>query len=152
MEPITEPVEPTLVSCFYYRVGPHPILLEPSLKAEVLMPQPVYPLPFAPSWSAGLTSLRGEILPVIDMYQLVLGRPASTNIQLLLIQPSDNLPVVITCDGYPRQIKLNAADWDKPATESLPVWIHTTIRYASDTFLVADHNKLLHYIHRSVLR
>ncbi len=152
MESITEQTDTTLVSRFYYRVGPHLILLEATLKAEVLMAQPIYALPFAPTWCAGLTSLRGEILPVVDMHQIVLGRPTAAHSQLLLIHPPDTLPVVITCDGYPRQIKLDVATLDAPPTDNLPLWIRTTTTYANETLLVAEHSKLLQYIRRSALR
>lgn len=148
MEPQMEVMYQPATSRFYYRVGPHLILLETTLKAEVLMTQTVYPLPFKPSWCAGLASVRGDLLPVLDMYQIVLGRPVPANFHLLLIQLPDSSPVLLTCEGYPRQVKLTSEQLQPHQDDKLPSWIPYTLHCGEDIFLAADHDKLLRHIRR----
>jgi len=133
---------------FYYRIGTHRILLEPAIRAEVLVAQALYPLPFSPEWCAGLISLRGELFPVLDMHRMVQGQAAPAQAQLLLIQHPQFSPVAMTCDGYPQQAKLSAAHLVPIAGENLPSWIPHTLQYDAETLLAADHGRLLRHLRR----
>lgn len=137
------------VGRFCYRIGSNLILLEPEILAEVLMLQTVYPAPFAPEWCAGLISLRGDLYPVIDMHKVVQGRPMPKNSQLLLIQHPRFPPVVFTCDGYPRQLRLPVEDITEHPAENLPGWIPHILHHDGQTLLAADHGRLLRRIQRS---
>lgn len=55
---------------------------------EVLPLQRLKQLPEAPAWVAGLLVCRGEMVPVLDLCQRVLGRPASarTSTRLVVVQ------------------------------------------------------------------
>lgn len=138
-----------VASRFCYRIGSHLILLEPEMKAEVLTAQPLYPVPFAPSWCAGLISLRGDLFPVVDMHKVVQGSSSTTQQQLLLVQHFRFPPVVLTCDGYPRQIRLPDEDMTEYPAENLPGWIPHTLQHNGQTLLVADHGRLLRQIQRT---
>lgn len=72
-------------SRFTYQIGPHSILIETGVPAEVLTSRKIYAIPFAPHWCAGLTSLRGDLLPVVDMHRIVLGRSFGDDPHLLLL-------------------------------------------------------------------
>jgi hypothetical protein len=136
-------------SRFCYRIGTLSILLEPNLKAEVLAAHSVYPLPFAPDWCGGLVSLRGDLFPVMDMHKIVLGKLAPPQIQLLLIQPPQFPPVILTCDGLPYQLKLSDDELIEREGENLPSWIPHTLLHNGQTLLAADHGRLLRQIQRS---
>ncbi len=133
---------------FCYCIGSHSILLEPTVTAEILPTQMIYPVPFAPNWCAGLTSLRGDLYPVVDMHLVMLGKPFPSQLQLLLIQYPQIQPVVLTSDDYPRQLKLSAKNQIGQADENLPGWISHTVQHEGQTLLAADHGRLLRYIQK----
>ena len=135
-------------SRFCYRIGTHFLLLEPSVKAEVLTSQHIYPLPFAPEWCAGLTSVRGDLFPVVDMHQVIQGQSATQKTQLLFMEHPQFPPVVITCDGIPRLLRL-PDDHSIQQDNSLPSWIPHGIPHEGQTLLAADHGRLLRYIYRT---
>jgi chemotaxis signal transduction protein len=139
----------SVASRFYYRIGIHFILLEAEIRTEVLSEQVTYPLPFSPAWCAGLISLRGELYPIVDMHQVLQGQSFATTPQLLLIQHPRFPPIALTCDGYPRQLKLPAQDLDLQVGENLPGWIPHVLHHDSNTLLVADHGRLLRHLQRT---
>jgi chemotaxis signal transduction protein len=139
----------SMVSRFCYRIGSHSILLEPVIRAEVLTAHSIYPVPFAPPWCAGLISLRGDLHPVINMHWVVERRSSATQNQLLLIQHPRFPPVVLTCDGYPRQLKLSADDLVEHQGDNLPGWIPHVLHHQGQTLLAADHDRLLRQIQRT---
>jgi chemotaxis signal transduction protein len=149
IERVSAPADLATANRFYYKVGLHNILLELELKTEVLMAQTIYPLPFAPDWCKGLANVRSELVPVIDMHKIILGRPASIQTNLLLIQHPKFPPAVITCDGYPKQVKLTKDDLNLVLENQLPAWLSQRLQYPTERILVADHGKLLRYIRRN---
>lgn len=134
---------------FCYRVDAHTLLLESAIRAEVLTDQTHYPMPFAPAWCAGLISLRGDLVPIINMHQVVQGQSYQGKPQLLLIQHPQFPPIALTCDGYPRSLKLTAADLTPQAEDNLPSWIPHTLHHHGMRLLAADHGKLLRHIQRT---
>jgi chemotaxis signal transduction protein len=136
-------------SRFCYRISSHTILLEVDMRAEVLTAPTVYPVPFAPAWCAGLISLRGELYPVVDMHWVVERRSSATQPQLLLIQHPRFSPAILTCDGYPRQLKLSGEDLMEHKGENLPGWIPHVLHHEGQVLLAADHGRLLRQIQRT---
>ncbi|TKC85884.1 purine-binding chemotaxis protein CheW [Trinickia terrae] len=65
--------------------------LDASRIAEVLALTPAKAIPGAPAWVAGVIDRRGEPVPVVDVAQLALGRPArelrSTRLVLVRYRP-----------------------------------------------------------------
>ncbi|QLQ32990.1 MAG: chemotaxis protein CheW [Candidatus Thiothrix singaporensis] len=146
------PAPAPTVSRFCYRIGANLILMEPEILAEILTAATVYPVPFTPDWCAGLISLRGELYPVIDMHRVVLGQPMPDNCQLLFFQHPQFPPVVLSCDGYPRHLKLSREDLTEHNNETLPGWIPHILYHDSQTLLAADHGRLLRHIQRNMTR
>jgi chemotaxis signal transduction protein len=139
----------TLASRFCYHIGAHTVLLETEIRAEVLGGQTLYPMPFAPAWCAGLISLRGELYPIIDMHQVLQGQSFRKTPQLLLIQHPRFTPIALTCDGYPRQLKLSQDDLEAQADDNLPSWIPHVLTHAGSRLLAADHGRLLRHLQRT---
>jgi chemotaxis signal transduction protein len=136
-------------SRFCYHIGTHSILLETEIRAEVLGGHTLYPVPFAPPWCAGLISLRGELYPIIDMHHVLQGQSFSTTPQLLLIQHPRFSPIALTCDGYPRQLKLSSQDLHAQPGENLPGWIPHILQHEGVSLLAADHGRLLRHLQRT---
>jgi chemotaxis signal transduction protein len=53
-----------------FRIGPLGLLVAPDVLTEVLREMPVFALPGAPRWIAGLLNLRGNLVPVFDLHGL----------------------------------------------------------------------------------
>lgn len=136
-------------SRFCYRIGSNLILMEAEILAEVLTAATIYPVPFVPEWCAGLISLRGDLYPVIDMHKVVSGQPMPDGSQLLFFQHPRFPPVVLSCDGYPRHLKLAEADLTEHSAETLPHWIPHILHHDGKILFAADHGRLLRQIQRS---
>ena len=88
----------------------------------------------------------------MDMHKVVLGKPAPHQTQLLLIQHPQFSPIILTCDGFPRQLKLSDADLTEYTPENLPSWIPHTLQHNGQTLLAADHGRLLRQIRQTTNR
>lgn len=71
-----------------FSLGADRYALPASEVGEVLPLQRLKQLPEAPAWVAGLLAHRGETVPVLDLCQRVLGRPANvrTSTRLVLVR------------------------------------------------------------------
>ncbi|HUF11788.1 MAG TPA: chemotaxis protein CheW [Longimicrobiales bacterium] len=56
---------------------------------EVVPTPTVSAVPMVPSWVAGIVSIRGEVVPVVDPGARLFGRPASREGRLVLARPDD---------------------------------------------------------------
>ena len=83
---------------------------------EVLMDQPLWPVPLAPDHIAGLLHLRGEILPAIDLRRRLLfpPRPLSGpgSARKLLVLAGSALSLVV--DEIADVLELPTAGWEPP--------------------------------------
>lgn len=128
---------------FYYRIGNHKILLEPTIRAEIIAESAISPVPFAPEWCLGLTSLRGDLFPVLDMHKILQGKRAGEKATLLLVTYPQINPVILTCDGYPQPLHLDPDHLEpETSTTPLPSWIPQVLRYQEQIFYQADHRLL----------
>jgi chemotaxis-related protein WspB len=71
-----------------FALGAQRYALEGAQVVEVAPAIDLQPLPHAPSYVAGLGNYRGQVVPVIDLCQLVLGRPCQPllSTRLILVQ------------------------------------------------------------------
>lgn len=129
-------------NAFCYRTGDYQLVLEPVIRSEILSRDKVYPVPFAPLWCAGLVSVRGELFPVIDMHRVLLNTRRPDKQYLLWLHHEQHAPVVISCDGLPKQIELPDEDEDSQRLPGLPGWIRNTWVYRNELLLGADHLRL----------
>lgn len=54
-----------------FRIGDIGLLIGQDTSSELLERVPIYPLPKAPAWLLGLINLRGNLVPVFDMWPLL---------------------------------------------------------------------------------
>lgn len=82
---------------------------------EVLMPQPLTPVPLAPEYIVGLLNLRGQVMPAIDLRLRLRfppregGKPGS----LLVIRRHDR-PISLVVDEIGDVLELAGGDWRPP--------------------------------------
>jgi twitching motility protein PilI len=89
-----------------FKIGNLGLLINQDTVSEVLEQTPVYPLPNTPIWLAGLVNLRGNLVPVFDVRQLLELGDADSGVKrrLLILDQAeravglliDNLPQVAT--------------------------------------------------------
>jgi len=140
IQPVTP--ESTGTPQFYYSIEDFDILLEPTVRTEIVEQRNIYPIPHAPEWCRGMISLRGKLLPVLNVHRL-LGRQSQTQSHWLLVVESDPLPaVVIRIDRLPMQHIVQADDFQSIEDLNLPFWLTSAIDVEGRNIYKADHHKL----------
>lgn len=74
-EGVEAPADPLVQLCSF-QVGREDYVVDILRVVQILLPQPVTPIPRAPSIVEGVLHLRGAILPVVDLRKRLLGEDA----------------------------------------------------------------------------
>ena len=132
---------------FFYRIDQLRILIEDDIKMEVLSESTFYPIPNAAAWYQGSRSVRGTILPVINMHFL-LGITKATAIAsrqwLLKLDHPLFSPIIVAIDSLPTQLDLSTLSDNAINTNAhYPHWIESSAQKNNTIFLFADHYTLL---------
>ena len=140
---------------FYYSMGANNFLIEQDLKAETLNEMPVNQIPFSPDWYMGLVSIRGVIMPVIDMNDFVNSQTMTkankkvsdthNDSYFLKLEHNDHSPIVIKIDGLPKQISISTMKKRK-AAKTKPAWMIHTMKHETSSITEVDHQELLNKI------
>ncbi|WP_299875130.1 chemotaxis protein CheW [uncultured Cocleimonas sp.] len=156
---------------FYYSSGSNNFLIEKDLKAETLKNMPINHVPFTPEWFLGIVSIRGVIMPVININEFIKSQTNSattetdncTKIQeeksheennlqesyLLKLEHNAHSPIVIKIDRLPRQLDMSTNIKKSSIDKNKPDWMLNTIQtMQSDTssIIEIDHQRLLNQI------
>ena len=130
-------------SQFYYSIDEFDILLEPTVKTEIVEQRDIFPIPHAPEWCRGMISLRGKLLPVVNMH-LLLGRKAQNQSHWLLIIESTQLPpVAVRIDKLPMQHLVKSDEFHSIEEKNLPFWLTSALDSDGSSIYKADHKQLL---------
>lgn len=114
---------------FYYSTGTHNFLIEQELKAETLKNMPINKIPFTPEWHLGIISIRGVIMPVIDINTFVKSttktvkntskksneKVSDNNNEsyFLKLEHNAHSPIIIMIDRPPKQINISTMKKEK---------------------------------------
>ncbi len=130
-------------SLFCYEIDNKRVLIEPEIQMEVLEETNVYPVPNAPKWYSGVTSLRGDILVVANMHFLLNAVNKQENNRLLRLKHPSFPPIVLVIDTLPYQIDIAGSEESNKKNEGeFPRWIKYSITKGKNTFLYSDHSIL----------
>jgi len=152
---------------FYYSAGANNFLIEKELKAETLKNMPINEIPFTPEWFMGIVSIRGVIMPVININEFVntqielkktdvnkltenqegINKEESNQAEkyLLKLEHNAHSPIVIKIDKLPKQINISNVKKIK-IEKSKPSWMLHTIDNGPSSIIEIDHNRLLNQI------
>ncbi|MCK5810382.1 MAG: chemotaxis protein CheW [Cocleimonas sp.] len=134
-------------SLFCYEVDGIHIFIEAGIKMEVLEQSIIYPIPNAPKWYSGVTSLRGDILIIANMHVLLDAKPNQQKKRLLKLKHPDFPPLVIAIDTLPYQRDMDTLAANKvPNKQHYPEWINSSSIHNNHTYLFADHAALFNAI------
>ena len=137
---------------FCYDIDGIHIIIESGIKIEVLEQSTVYPIPNAPKWFLGVTSLRGDILIVLNMYFL-LNRPQNTNFKYLLKMKHPDFPALtIAVDNLPYQQNMDKLIANNQKNNNrYPKWIKSSSKQNGQIFLFAEHFILFQAMQNNLL-
>lgn len=138
---------------FCYEIDNNRIFIEPKIKMEVLEKTIIYPIPNAPLWYSGVTSLRGNILTVVNMHFLLGVEENKTAKRLLKLEHPDFPPLVIAIDNLPHQRNVEKLAKKNHLNQSdYPQWIKSITEHNKSTFLFADHSALFKAMQNSSIK
>ena len=135
------PETPTL-SQFYYSIDEYEILLESTAKTEIVEQRTIYPIPHAPEWCEGMVSLRGKLIPIVNIH-LLLGRSLKDKSSWLLIIETGDLPAAaVRIDKLPSQHQIQVDAFQKMTGDIMPFWIKRFVEIEEKPVYEADHTVL----------
>jgi len=137
-------------SRFYYSVGEHKLLLEQDIKAENLPQQTINNLPHSPSWCSGMVNVRGIIIPVVNMHEILntANKIPKNKTKLLWLQYQEMAPIIFQIDRLPSIIDYNEYKIDSTINSSYN-WVTHVISKDTEKIYVVNHKQLLTQIKNS---
>jgi len=147
---------------FYYSSGPNNFLIEKDLKAETLKNMTINHIPFTPVWFMGIVSIRGVIMPVINICEFLNTQTKTTKKAidkmkqqqeeknpeqgyLLKLEHNAHTPIVIQIDHLPTQLNISNVKKQKVA-KTKPGWMLHKMRNGTSSIIEIDHHALLNQI------
>lgn len=134
-------------SNYYYSAGSFNFILGKGFQPETLEDVSLTSVPFLPDWHAGIISIHGLIIPVIDI--LIFAKDQSIEVTestrektyLLKLEHKEYSPIVFKLDFLPRLV--NTATYKKTHAEhNSPDWVKGYLKNESMTLTSIDHQKL----------
>ena len=128
---------------FYYTVGQFNILIEKDLKAENLQTLSINTVPNAPIWCSGIVSVRGVIMPVIDMHIFLNTKKSDTaKSNFIMLEHKDYSPIIFQTDNLPTTIDLGQYTYEE-CPKNTPLWVENHLNNGETSIFEANHNQLL---------
>ena len=116
---------------FGFRIGQLRLLIHPDVRSEVTMQIPIHSIPNVPKWFLGVINLRGNLLPIFDLHQLLETGQNGWNKQTILILDQGRHAVGVPIDGLPQSVTLNNAMHNTPPLPDL-LQAHVVTAYMTD--------------------
>ncbi len=140
---------------FFYTVGNNNFLFEKELKVENLPSTIINKVPHTPKWCKGIISVRGVIMPVMDMRTLVNNEQKNKpkeDVQkrkrktyLLMIEHKNHAAIILQIDKLPEMVNIKDYTYSRSANNS-PNWQGKTWKNSSNKLFEVDHDKLFNSI------
>ncbi len=137
---------------FFYSVDTYNFLFEESLKVENLSVTAINKVPHTPNWCTGIISVRGVIMPVVDM-RVVLKNEIQHKAKskspkkphLLMVEHKNHAPIIIQIDKLPEIVNIKDYTYSE-ATKSAPSWQGKTWENSTNKLFEIDHDILFNKI------
>ena len=134
--------ESTAITLFSYTVDGFNILLERDLKTEIIEQRNIFPIPHAPSWCSGMISLRGKLIPVLNLHGLLANSTQAAGKWLLVVESQPLPQIAIRIDSLPSQRQIEPNDFTAVSGDALPNWLIQQCTLSGHTFYRANHHEL----------
>ncbi len=137
------------INRFFYSVGDYNFLFEQELKVENIPMTPINKVPNAPDWCTGIISVRGVIMPVIDMHTILKSelnhkpkvKKKEKNDHLLMIEHKLHVPIILQIDKLPERVDIKNYTYSKVKKDS-PNWLTRTWKNSTNKLFEINHNEL----------
>ena len=132
---------------FYYSVGDLNFLVEKDLKVENLSQMTINKVPLAPEWCSGITSVRGVIIPVVNMHLLLknelktIKNKQSKKPYLLMVEHKNHAPIILQIDKLPEIINIKDYTYSRSENNS-PNWQGKTWKNSTNKLFEINHDIL----------
>ena len=103
-------------------------------------------MPNASAWCSGLISLRGKIIPLLDMAFMLETEPTSKTRWLLILEATPLPPIAIKIDGLPSRISFAEDDVMPIDNEQHPHWLLDKVETDELVLFKADHSALFNQL------
>ncbi len=138
---------------FFYSVGDINFLFETDLKVENLSGITINKVPHAPEWCSGIISIRGVIIPVVNMHTLLkdelkkLKNKNKPNKKpfLLMVEHNNHAPIILQIDKLPEIINIKDYTYSRSANNS-PNWQGKTWKNSTNKLFEINHDMLFNTI------
>jgi len=136
---------------FYYSAGDFNFLFEQNLKVENLPQTTINKVPHAPKWCDGIISVRGIIMPVVNLHSVLkkeFDLPStvkSSNSHLLMIEHKNHAPIILQIDKLPESVNIKNYTRSN-ASKNSPDWLECTWKNYTNKLFEVNHDKLFNKI------
>jgi chemotaxis signal transduction protein len=129
------------------RIGELRLLFDFAATSQLSALVPITPIPATPPWLAGLVSLRGNVLPVVDLATLVHISHAASRKQMLLVIGHGESAAAVLIDGLPERLRFVESDLAVDQLAESPEWLSGCVSAAllnkEERWLEIDHTRFL---------
>jgi chemotaxis signal transduction protein len=135
---------------FFYTIGLFNFLLEENIKVENLYEFTVNKVPHAPEWCSGITTIRGNIMPVVNMHVFLKTGTNTTprKKKLIMLEHKNYSPIVFEIDKLPEVLAINHYTTVKTPEKS-PIWLKKALKNDTHTIYEINHLELLKQLKNS---
>jgi chemotaxis signal transduction protein len=143
---------------FFYTVGDNNFLFEKELKVENIPLTSINKVPHTPEWCKGIISIRGVIMPVVDMHSIInndenqkatITTTSKNKLKnkpyLLMIEHKNHDPIILQIDKLPERVNIKDYTYSRSANNS-PDWQGKTWKNSTNKLFEVDHDKLFNSI------
>jgi len=137
---------------FFYSVGDLNFLFETDLKVENLSETTINKVPHAPEWCSGIISVRGVIIPVVNMHILLKdelkklkNKTQNKKPYLLMVEHNNHAPIILQIDKLPEIINIKDYTYSKSANNS-PNWQGKMWKNSTNKLFEINHDILFNTI------
>ena len=137
---------------FFYSVGELNFLFETNLKVENLPETKINKVPHAPAWCSGIISVRGVIIPVVDMHVFlkdelkkiinITKNKKNKKPYLLMVEHNNHAPIILQIDKLPEIINIKDYTYSRSANNT-PSWQGKTWKNSTNKLFEINHDLLL---------
>lgn len=112
-EPVTEQLQPEqqfrVITTHGVQVGNIGLLMPSNQVSELVDDLPICRLPNTPGWFNGVASVRGNMIPVFDMHELI-GVRSNSNRRKIIVIGTGETAIAFWIDEMPRMVMVTSDD------------------------------------------
>ena len=141
----------THVQRYGFRIGANQLLHDLNLPVELGEAPRCFPLPNSGAWFRGLMNLRGNLVPVFDLADLIEGEEIRPRRQMLLVIGSGDRAAGLIIDGTPMQISVDTGhrvDDPEDVPQVLRDHLRAAYQFAGGLWLEVDFDALFQTLAR----